>query len=365
MKNCIRKTLIIVFQIPVVGYLVRLIIAAVKSPQIIQEHDIKLAELAAALQAAKAAAEQHLEKMVPRQDYQLLESKVTAIEQHVPALLNHISSFNAFARNYRKIADDLGERVERLENFLRSAPGSDILGSLVQGLDGLHEAHKELKQALDKLRDEEWAHVGNLYKRLEFIRDELLYEFRYGRSPSADMSEIVESRIVDQAKYERFKEGIKINLGCGHVPLVDYLNVDRRDLPGVDIIAAVDHLPFSEKSLREIFSAHLIEHFPQEELRRKLLPYWQSLLEDRGVFRAITPDWGAMVRKFAAGEYEFEKMRKVTFGAQDYEGDFHFNMFTKESLARLLEEAGFRDIVFPVEGRINGDCFEMEVCALK
>ena len=30
--------------------------------------------------------------------------------------------------------------------------------------------------------------------------------------------------------------------------------------------------------MSEIYSAHLLEHFPEEELSRELLPYWYSLL---------------------------------------------------------------------------------------
>ena len=48
-------------------------------------------------------------------------------------------------------------------------------------------------------------------------------------------------------------------------------------------------------TLRELRSSHLLEHFPQEELRRRLLPYWFSLLAPGGRFTAIVPDGEAMV----------------------------------------------------------------------
>jgi hypothetical protein len=40
-------------------------------------------------------------------------------------------------------------------------------------------------------------------------------------------------------------------------------------------------------------------------------------------------------------------------------------MFTEASLARLLQEAGFKNPGFPVRGRPNGQCLEMEVVAVK
>jgi hypothetical protein len=115
----------------------------------------------------------------------------------------------------------------------------------------------------------------------------------------------------------------------------------------------------------EVYSAHLVEHFPQEMLRRRLLPYWKTLLAPGGVFRAIAPDGEAMLDGIAGGKYPFEEFREVLFGAQDYTGDFHFNLLTPASFTALLLEAGFAQITVPVKGRRNGACFEFEVRALR
>jgi hypothetical protein len=58
-------------------------------------------------------------------------------------------------------------------------------------------------------------------------------------------------------------------------------------------------------------------------------------------------------------------MREVLYGAQDYEGDFHFNMFTPESMKKLLEEAGFAAIKLIAKARPNGKCYELEISASK
>ena len=55
-------------------------------------------------------------------------------------------------------------------------------------------------------------------------------------------------------------------------PMEGYVNVDMRELPGIDVVATVDDLPFEPGTLDEIFSSHTLEHFPQEVLRRQLLP---------------------------------------------------------------------------------------------
>ena len=173
--------------------------------------------------------------------------------------------------------------------------------------------------------------------------------------------------IRDSARYDatRHSGGSRINLGCGHIPLNDYLNVDRRDLPRVDIVAEAGALPFEPGSVAEIFSSHMIEHFPQEDMRRRLLPYWLGLLRPGGVFHVITPDAEDMLARAAAGQYEFAQFRESLFGAQDYEGDYHYNLFSPDSLMAMLGEAGFHDPKIVARGRKNGSCYEFEVTAIK
>jgi hypothetical protein len=59
----------------------------------------------------------------------------------------------------------------------------------------------------------------------------------------------------------------------------------------------------------------------------------------------------------------FNDFREIVYGAQDYTGDFHFNLFTPESLKSLLLDAGFKAITVPVSGRRKGTCFEFEIVA--
>ena len=69
---------------------------------------------------------------------------------------------------------------------------------------------------------------------------------------------------------------------------------------------------------------------------------------------AITPDAAAMIEETAAGRMPFDDLQRVTFGDQEYDGDFHFAMFTPESFADILAEAGFADVEIVERGRRNG-----------
>ncbi len=229
-------------------------------------------------------------------------------------------------------------------------------------LDGLQRA---LPIVLGQLGDRSGERdldnsVDELARRVEFVRKEVLFELRYGHRGAVDDEE-VESRILDPEKLERMRGAIRLNLGAGHVKKAEYLNVDARALEGIDVMADVGHLPFEKGTVAEIYSAHMLEHFPLEQLRTVLLPYWVSLLAEGGAFVAVVPDMETMINEYVAGRFGFEELREVTYGSQEYEGDFHFNGFSRASIQTLLAEAGLAEIAMRAFARRNGMCYEMEV----
>jgi predicted SAM-dependent methyltransferase len=257
----------------------------------------------------------------------------------------------------------------------RSAATADQLPTLLAVIGSHNSAARELRRALDRTE----AHLADLSRwhqeltasvdeRLRRVdedaaatRTELLLEIRYGGGPRSRSAD-VEARVVHPERLPQ--DGpLRLNLGSGPILLDDHVNVDARPLEGVDVVADVRSLPFDPGSVDTLRSAHLMEHFPVEELRRVVLPHWFSLLRPAGELRAIVPDGEAMVREFAAGRLPFEDLRLVTFGAQDYDGDFHFTMFDERTLHELLAEAGFVDVVTVETGRRNGACYEMEITA--
>jgi predicted SAM-dependent methyltransferase len=269
-----------------------------------------------------------------------------------------------------KALSDLNHRQLSIENdqdnLIKSVPVA--LRAMTRDLVEVRERHtRDLVEVREQLT--RGLNSSNyLSERVEFVRQELMFEMRYGQSPESCESKKIKTKakILSPEKLAAARnEQIRINLGCGHIPVKGYLNIDRRSLPNVDIVAEVVQLPFEPGDVHEIFSAHLLEHFPKEQLRRELLPYFFNLLKEGGEFRAIVPDAEAMIREYSIGQYSYDDMREVIYGAQDYEGDFHFNMFTPTSLHELLHEAGFKNITIVESGRKNGKCFEFEISALK
>lgn len=268
--------------------------------------------------------------------------------------------------------------AETMAANAREATRVEELSQAVAALDGLRDETKALRE-----RVEEEAHLranalsgikaeieARLRDRIEFVRTEALFELRaklpggtMPTVPGATTATPAVARILAPEKLQAMQAAgtLRVNVGCGHVPLDGYVNADMRDLPGVDVVADAASLPFEPGSVAEIHSAHLLEHFPIEHLRRVVLPHWRGLLRPGGELRAIVPDAEAMLADFAAGQMSFDDLREVTYGLQDYDGDYHFNMFARDQLAALFHEAGLVEIAFAVQGRQNGKCREMEI----
>lgn len=253
-----------------------------------------------------------------------------------------------------------------------SAPPAEIaqLAAAVMRLERALQAGQEREQASDAAMREQIGALGNrLTDRFEFVRRELFLELRMllaaGGEGSAPAT--LQPRVLQPAKVDAMRAGagLRLNVGCGHKPDPQRINVDMRELPGVDVIAAADALPFAQGELQEIFSSHVLEHFPQDTLQRSLLPAWVGLLRPGGELRAVVPDAQAMIAAHAAGQMDFETLRLVTFGGQEYAGDFHHTMFTPQSLAALFEQAGLASVRVEAQGRANGDCLECQVVGVR
>lgn len=367
MKATLRKTARKLAGWPVIGRLVKIGVAVIRLPEFRASMEQALYRPPANIHVPVADGSRVFET-------EQLSSLLQAVSDVNHRQLVEANGQNNLVRSVpvslRKMMREIVQLREQNQQ-LRAEMGArvDAVVEQVQMLQARQESGAQQTQAVGAQAAGLADSVQYLLGRVEFVRRELMFEMRYGAStPGAEGEKLsAASEILEPAKVEAARQegGIRLNLGCGHVPLPGYLNVDRRALPGVDVVAEVDQLPFAKGEVAEICSAHLLEHFPLEQLRRELLPYWVSLLRADGVLRAIVPDGANMARAFVSEEYSFETLRQVTFGGQDYDGDFHYNMFSVESLSQLLREAGFTRIDVVAENRENGGCKEFEIVAAR
>ncbi len=139
---------------------------------------------------------------------------------------------------------------------------------------------------------------------------------------------------------------MKINLGSGERPLPGFVNVDiLEDAPGVDVVADIsERLPFEDHSADLIYAAHILEHFPNDQVP-VLLRDWRRVLRDGGQLLVAVPDLDVIARMLVERSGWFTPPHApwigAIYGGQKDAYDFHKTGFTAPWLAYLLSEAGF------------------------
>jgi hypothetical protein len=281
-----------------------------------------------------------------------LEVRLIAITEELAIARNAVAAQQSAARERRRTDTLMTDRLTRAE--AESAAITSRLAPLEQDVaDG--------RGILPRVENTEQA-IGAVHARVDAVRSEVMYEIRYGNGHAG----ITSMRSAEPVPEHLLKlDPLRVNLGSGTLVMADYVNVDARSLPGVDLVADVVEPGFPEGSIDELYAAHLLEHFPDEQLRRQVLPSWLAMLKPGGLLRVVVPDSESMLRRHAAGTFSFEDLRLMTYGGQEYQGDYHFTMFTPVSLAALLESVGFDGVTVAANDRPNGVCFEMELHAHK
>jgi hypothetical protein len=260
------------------------------------------------------------------------------------------SIFTIRSQNKKKIEalslklDNLSSRFEMLatgfsasiEGLEKCSNRQEMTLNQICALPGLRELELILEDenVIERiLKRIEWIEVDNdnIRGRIEFIRKEVMFELRkslgivgpFDNTPNQKESKIINAKALSE-------EIKRVNLGCGHVPKVGYINVDARELPGVDLVANVTSLPFEPGSVSEIYASHLIEHFSDRALIDTILPHWKEILKPKGRLILITPNADAMMNQYQEGTISFDKLREIIFGGQEYDGDFHFTMISPD-----------------------------------
>lgn len=145
--------------------------------------------------------------------------------------------------------------------------------------------------------------------------------------------------------------GNALNLGCGHRPLVGWVNLDVKRVPGAQVVWDLRRgLPFPDGSAEVIFAEHVIEHLSRDDGLR-LLCECQRVLADGGVLRLSTPDLGKYLRSYCT-DRAFLRSSPVPPGlvtASDIvnramRDHGHLWSYDEELLRLLLEQAGFREV---------------------
>lgn len=140
-----------------------------------------------------------------------------------------------------------------------------------------------------------------------------------------------------------------VHLGCGIIDRPGFINVDKLPFPHVHFLSGVEKLPFlKNSSVDMIYISHCLEHIEMKKIVDVLKEY-NRVLKKGGVLRISVPDFKVIVKMYNDSN-DLAQIWEPLLGGQDYKYNFHFSVFDKEFLSKLLKESGFSI----VEEWVNG-----------
>lgn len=254
----------------------------------------------------------------------------------------------------------LANRIFHIPLFVLKKGMSDYLGkqsmtdsTLLSDTSRISEKISKLETEHPKLLEEKTYEMMKLVDRL---KSELMAEINKDSSPLGGAEEIKPKWLKD--KRQSLK---KLNLGSGSHIMDGYINIDHREIEGVDLVADIRKLPLKNGSIDEIYLAHVVEHFTEYEMKT-MLRHWYDLLGKGGIIKIVVPDIESMVLGFSRGDISWERLRLVILGGQDYNSDYHFNVFSEAYLTSLIKavlpEAKVSTIA---ASRKNGEALELDI----
>lgn len=136
---------------------------------------------------------------------------------------------------------------------------------------------------------------------------------------------------------------MKLHIGGGKRIIPEFINVDGAKLPHIQYYD-VTKLDFSDNSVDEIYSVHLLNYFTRSEAVL-MLKEWRRVLKPDGILRVGVPDFDACLQIYLKGA-PIEHLLGLIFGEMNLNGDkiWHKTAYNYMSLTTILRRLGFKDI---------------------
>lgn len=135
----------------------------------------------------------------------------------------------------------------------------------------------------------------------------------------------------------------RLEIGSGENPTPGYEHLDIRPLPGINVVADARDIPIDDNIYDEILAVNILEHFNRNETV-VVLKEWRRVLKPSGKITVLVPNIIGIFAAFIAEQDADEEFIERLYGTQDYPENYHYNGFTKKTLAKALQDAGFINI---------------------
>jgi predicted SAM-dependent methyltransferase len=135
---------------------------------------------------------------------------------------------------------------------------------------------------------------------------------------------------------------IKVHLGCGHIRIPGYVNIDIMVAKAANLVADLRQLPFGSGSVDLVYSCAAIEHLGRREWVSALRE-WARVLKPGATLRLSTADFEAAIAQYMDNR-NLSELLGLLIGGQKDEYDWHGMLFDFDTLASGLREAGFDNV---------------------
>jgi SAM-dependent methyltransferase len=143
----------------------------------------------------------------------------------------------------------------------------------------------------------------------------------------------------------------RLNWGCGPQPAPGWINSDRLNVPGIDLVCDLrGGLPIPDETFQYIVSIHALQDLPYLDIPQALREL-RRVLRAGGVLRLGLPDLERGIRAYLAGDARYfcvPDTDAATIGGKLVTQMVWYGStrtpFTMDFAAELLSRARFRDV---------------------
>lgn len=133
-----------------------------------------------------------------------------------------------------------------------------------------------------------------------------------------------------------------LHIGCGdNVLPKPFINIDNRKKKGVLNLKAYP-LRFKTNTFDLVYASHILEHFKKKQVL-KVLVEWVRVLKPGGVLRISVPSFENLSKIYNIDK-NIDNISGPLMGGQTYKDNFHYEIFNKKKLIKLLLSAGLEAI---------------------
>lgn len=138
--------------------------------------------------------------------------------------------------------------------------------------------------------------------------------------------------------------GKKLNIGCYHMKLDGFINIDINPECEPDILGDIRELEFENESIELILASQVLEHFDLVDVKFLLSKFYKWLKHNSHLIIEV-PDVGTILDMVEKGECKIEDHQGAIYGNKEILGQAHKSQFDETLLINMLKEAGFSNMI--------------------